>query len=123
MSRDCKFDDFPNAAKFRVWKMSFIKKVVMLTGRRSQTLQWLRDIEELSHEELEDPGPFESLDTFISSAISDMLHGELKRKILIMEELCMESKVLSGRQLMKFVYSNFRATDVDGTLLDFEDLQ
>ena len=24
MSRDCKFDDFPNAAKFRVWEMSFM---------------------------------------------------------------------------------------------------
>ena len=83
----------------------FYEESVMLTVRRSQTLRWLRDIEELSHKELEDPGPFESLDTFISSAISDMLHGELKRKVLIMEEkLCMETKVLSGRQLMKFVY-------------------
>ena len=119
-----KFKDFPSTPGFRNWKMEFKKKVASSSPTPTKAFQWITKIEHVhSVEELKDHESFETLDYKIASGLSEICHGEFKRKITVLEEkAAIEGHMVNGRQIAFFIYEHFRTCEIEGSLLEFEDL-
>ena len=44
-AEELKFDAWPDASKFRRWKMQFRREVAAKSGRPQEALKWIGDIE------------------------------------------------------------------------------
>ena len=121
-----KFQEFPNAAKLRSWKLLFQKKVSASSGRPKLALKWISQIDLATcMEDLEESegSIWETLDAKIAAGLSEILHGEFQRKINILEErLAMEGRLLGGRQLAWLILQNFKLTEQEGLVLTFAQL-
>ena len=118
------FQSFPTGPKFRAWWLAFRKKVASSSGQPLKAFEWINQVDSAtSIEELEDDHEFETLSAKITSALTDICHGEFLRKMNVLEEeLAKKNKMLGGRVFAWHIKQHFRVSEVEGSILRFEDL-
>ncbi len=92
--------------------------------RPKEAFAWWTKVEHASiWEELEDRGKFEMPDFKRATGFHDILQGEFHRKVRNIEtDLVKQGKSLTGRQLGHMIIQHLRLTEVEGALLEFDDL-
>ena len=67
---------------------------------------------------------FETLDSKIARALTKILNGDFKKRVLIEEDKSQGTyhQMLTGRQIAHMIYEFFRLTDIDGAVLEVTDL-
>ena len=91
----------------------------------TRAFDWYKEIDRaISIEDLEDSGEFETLDMKIADAFARAISGEFARQISILETELMEKhgKFLKGRQIAWLLNNFFRMSEVEGSILEFEDI-
>lgn len=79
-----KFESFPNAPKFREWRLKFKEKVASSSKTPKEAFAWISEIDKaVNLSDLSDSGKFETLDFKIASGLNDIIHGEFSRKIIL----------------------------------------
>ena len=122
---DCvTFPQLPKSHELRGWKIIVKRNLAAASGRPRTAVQWFSEADQAqSIEELEDDGTFETLSSKIASALLNIIHGEFKRQIEVIEEkLLMEGKMLNGRQLYFLVLKDRSRPTTDDRISTFEDL-
>ena len=81
-----KLPSLPTNPQFRAWRLTVRAKVVAASGRGQECFTWMLQVEKTgaTQESLSDPGrSFVSLDSKLAAAISEIVSGELGRKITL----------------------------------------
>ena len=74
-------------------------------------------------EALNNSGEFPTLDAKLAAALSRASHGEYARRINITkEEYATRGMLLKGRQILWLVYQHYKTSEVEGDMLDMQDL-
>ena len=115
---------WPQASKVRIWKTMVLKGVSNASTHPSRAFKWARQaILATDMFQLQDSGEFERLDHKLQIALFATTHGEFQRKIMILEETLEKQDLqLKGRQLFFLIYQHLMTDNVDGALLEFQDL-
>ena len=95
------FEALPNAADYSEWERKIGKKIAALSNQPEKTFKWWLEYRTAATvEELEACGDFASWDVKIGSGLSDILKGELAKRVGILEEqMAQQGKMLKGRQV------------------------
>ena len=117
------FDKVPSLPYFSQWKIAFRKKVASASPFPDAAMAWAWEVDDKTFEELEDSGPFATLDYKISVALGAILEGDLARQAKLYEErLDQDRKVLKGRQIAKMIFDSKKIRAKDGLVLEIVDL-
>ena len=66
---------------------------------------------------------FASLDCKLNAAISDIITGDLERRVGVLKDKAAQNgHLLKGRQVLHVIYEYYRVAEADGAILEFEDL-
>ncbi len=72
---------------------------------------------------LYESAPFPTLDAKLGASLTKIMTGEFARQIhILMEESASKGKFLKGRQILLLLYQHYQISEVDGQMLDFQDL-
>ena len=69
--------------------------------------------------------PFETLDHKIAAGLLEIVHGEFEREIMNHEEKLgsqVPPRPLTGRAIAWMIYDKNKTSEIEGTILEFEDL-
>ena len=115
---------WPSITGFRTWKLIFKKQVAAASKYSEQAFAWITEVETAkSFEELADSGAFPQLDARLSSEIDSVLSGEFRKQVQVKEtELSLKGKMIKGRQIAWMMYKHFKLSEVDGAMLEWEEL-
>ena len=92
-------------------------------GQRIARATWIDQDETSTFDELAQSRGFASLDCKLNAAISDIVTGDLERRIgVLKEKAAKEGHLLKGRQVLHVIYEYYRVAEADGAVLEFEDL-
>ena len=115
---------WPSMKGFRDWKLSFWKAVAAASSRPDAAFVWIcaivaaKSIEELCNSE-----DFPELDALLATEWDKILTGEFKKTIRVLEyKLLQEKKTIKGRQITWLVFDHFRLSDVDGAMLNWDEI-
>ncbi len=119
-----KLQALPRAPAFRNWKMAVRNEVAAASGDPHNAFKWIIEVDSgKSIDEFDGSGAFPSLDAKLAAAITKIVSGNLSHKIhLAMETRAKTGRMLTGRQMLLMVYDHYKISEVEGALLDFEDL-
>jgi hypothetical protein len=88
--------------------------------------KWILEVEtkDATFESLQDSGKFETLDTKLGAAITELAKGDLGRQIVKEQEPAARerSAMVSGRQLLWIIYQHFAVDEAAGCLYNITDL-
>jgi hypothetical protein len=95
------------------------------SGDPDNGFKWVTEVEgqgaNLAH--LYDSAPFHTLDAKLAASLTKIMSGEFARQIyILMEERASKGKFLKGRQILLLLYQHYKISEVDGQMLDFQDL-
>ena len=115
---------WPTIKTFRLWKLAFRRAVAAASVRPDDAFIWICAVEEASSfEELADSGEFAELDALLANEWDKILPGDFKRQVQAKEyELAKQKKMIKGRQTTWLVYHKFRISDLDTSMLNWEEL-
>ena len=115
---------WPTIKGFRTWKLAFKKAVAAASNRPDAAYQWITAVEKAtSFDELADSGEFPQLDALLSMEWDKILTGEFKKRLQLKElEYSLLGKMVKGRQITWNVFHNFRTTDIDGAMLEWDEI-
>ncbi|MCP4923535.1 MAG: hypothetical protein GY915_05840, partial [bacterium] len=115
---------WPSVPGFRAWKLNFKKAVAAAHRRAEGAFLWITEVEKAtSIDDLADSGKFPDLDTKLSLALDSILSGEFKKTVGTKEiELSKEGKMIKGRQIAFMIYKNFKVSEIDGVMLEWESI-
>ena len=76
-----------------------------------------------SYNDLSDSGDFAALDALLSTEWDKVLTGEFKNSVRVIEfQLLKQDIMLKGRQITWLVFDHFRLSDVDGAMLNWDEI-
>ena len=110
---------------FSQLEMTVRNEVSSASGVPHAAFQWILKVEKvgITIDELQDSENFPSLDAKLAAALCRIGQGDLNHQFnTLMERPAKAGKMATGRQLLHMVYSYYRISEVDGALLDLEDL-
>jgi hypothetical protein len=115
----------PTIATFRSWKIALRNEVAGASGDPDNGFKWITEVEgqgaNLAH--LYESAPFHTLDAKLAASLTKIMTGEFARQIyILMEESASRGKFLKGRQILLLLYQHYQISEVDGQMLDFQDL-
>ena len=115
----------PTIASFRSWKIALRNEVAGASGDPDQGFKWITEVEQpganLAH--LYNSAPFHTLDAKLAAALTKIMTGEFARQVcILMEESAAKGLFLKGRQILLLFYQHYKISEVDGQMLDFQDL-
>ena len=115
---------WPTIKTFRLWKLAFKKAVAAASARPDEAYVWICAVEDAqSTDELADSGEFVELDALLATEWDKLMPGDFKRQVQAKEyELAKQKKMLKGRQTTWLVYHKFRISDLDTSMLNWEEL-
>jgi len=115
---------WPQIKGFRSWKIAFMKSVATASKRPDKAYEWILLVEKAkSFDDLYTSGDFAELDALLSVEWDKIITGEFKKKIQIKEiEYAKVGKMVKGRQITWMVYQYFKTTDIDGAMLEWDEL-
>ena len=113
--------------------MSFRRIVCSASTKPAAALEWISEIDEatsidqLSSSVFVHKGSsinFETLDSKVAAGIMSIMHGDLKRRISMRDELhqIMHKRMLTGRQVAFLMFQHFQICDMEHSMLEFNDL-
>ena len=72
-------------------------------------------------QELANRGLFEELDAKLSKELDKIMQGDFKKRIQVKEtEYSKRGEMLTGRQITWLLYDNFKISDTDGVMLEWD---
>ena len=108
------------------WKRSLKDKVMAASGVPDLCFPWIYYVEKqgVTFEQLEDSGPFASLDHKLGAIVYDLSQGDLRRRLTnLKEDLARKDRLLTGRQIFWVVNQDF-VVDEDAIFIsEFTDFQ
>jgi hypothetical protein len=115
----------PTIASFRSWKIALRNEVAGASGDPDQGFKWITEVEQpganLAHLYISEP--FHTLDAKLAAALTKIMTGEFARQVyILMEESAAKGLFLKGRQILLLFYQHYKISEVDGQMLDFQDL-
>ena len=120
-----KLPPYPDDRTLPNWKLKAFRRIKDASGRPIATGRWLgRLARATTHEELNDPGDFETLDYKIGTAVQEILKDdELGSKIMLLEaEYTKRDETLGGLQQLWMFLDSFGLNDGAEQLYDLEEL-
>ena len=120
-----KLQALPRAPNFRTWKLATQSEIAGACGDPQAAFTWILKVGKsgVSIDELEDSESFPTLDAKLAAAITRIAQGDLSNRInLMMDRKAKAGKLVTGRQMLFLIYEQYRISEVDGALLDLEDL-
>ena len=106
------------------WKLAFLKAVAAASVSPDQAFIWICAVAKAkSIQELSDSGDFSALDALLSTEWDKILTGEFKNSVRVIElQLLKDNIMLKGRQVTWLVFDHFRLSNVDGAMLDWDEI-
>ena len=117
--------DLPAPPGFRAWKLALWNEIANVTGDPENGFKWIQEVEKtgMTFETLGHSGMFPTVDAKLAAALSVAVHGEFARQIHILQEKWgNKGMLLKGRQILWHVHRHYKASEVDGQLLEYDDL-
>ena len=115
---------WPNMKGFVNWKLAFLKAVAAASVTPDQAFLWICAVTKAkSYQELSDSGDFSALDALLSTEWDKVLTGEFKNSVRVIElHLLKQGIMIKGRQVTWLVFDHFRLSDVDGAMLNWDEI-
>ena len=115
---------WPSITGFRNLKLSFKKQVAAASRFSQEAVAWITAVEKAdSFEALEESGAFPQLDAKLSADMDSILCGEFRKQVQVEETaLSLKGKMIKGRQVAWMTYKHFKLSEVDGAMLEWEEL-
>ena len=109
---------------FVTWKLAFLKAVAAASITPDPAFIWICAVSSAkSIYDLSDSGDFPALDALLSTEWDKILTGEFKKSVHVIEfQLLKEKIMLKGRQTTWLVFDHFRLSDVDGAMLNWDEI-
>ena len=125
-SETVKVEQTPSVINIRKWRSSLRKSVSAASAHPKEALQWILEVEETKNwQELSEcPARFERLDVKLLNAPWKVIQGALKQKLQVLDEQLMTQRrvMITGRQVLWFIYDHFRLHDGEVVSLEIKDL-
>ena len=115
---------WPTMKGFVNWKLAFLKAVAAASITPDEAFVWICAVMKAkSYHELNDSGNFPALDALLSTEWDKILTGEFKNSVRVIEfQLLKNNIMLKGRQVTWLVFDHFRLSDVDGAMLNWDEI-
>ena len=115
---------WPSIKTFRAWKLRFWKAVAAASVRPDAAFEWINKVRKCcAVEDLADSEGFPELDALLATEWDKIIQGEFRKRVQVLEyQLLDQNKMIKGRQITWMVFDNFRLADVDGQLLNHDEI-
>ena len=124
MNDNTSIGGWPSIKGFRAWKLSFRKSVASASSRPDAAFAWICFIDSAkSVDDLSNSEDFPELDALLGTEWDKIIAGEFKKTVQVKEyDLMKEYKMIKGRQVTWMVFDYFRLSDVDGAMLNWDEI-
>ena len=109
---------------FIPWKLAFFKAVAAASITPDEAFIWICQVSSAkSIDDLAISGNFPALDALLSTEWDKILTGEFKKSVQVIEyDLLKQQKMMKGRQITWLVFDHFKLSDVDGAMLNWDEI-